>query len=157
MFSSIRAKAYLILTILFTTLAFQSVLQFIQSDKIREQMVFLAETETKIIAELHSLQVATIQIQQWLTDISATRAMDGLNDGFDEAENSVTQFRQAVAELKRLDHHSGIDYTSLIPTMEIYHQTGVKMANAYIEGGAPAGNKIMAEFDDSRIRDIRQY
>lgn len=149
MFSSIRAKAYLILSILFATLTFQSVLQFIQSDDIRKQMIFLAETETKIIAELHSLQIATIQIQQWLTDISATRAMDGLNDGFDEAEKSTVQFRHAVSQLQQLDTHSGNDYSNLIPTMEVYYQTGIKMAKAYIEGGAPAGNQIMAEFDEA--------
>ena len=147
MFSSIRAKAYLILVILFTTLTVQSILQFMQSGDIRKQMVFLANTQTNIITELHSLQIATIQIQQWLTDISATRGMDGLNDGFDEAEKSVAQFRQAVSQLQELDKHSGINYAELIPTMEVYHQTGVKMANAYIKGGASAGNQIMAEFD----------
>ncbi|WP_187424852.1 methyl-accepting chemotaxis protein [Marinomonas sp. IMCC 4694] len=101
------------------------------------------------MSQLHLLQVATIQIQQWLTDISATRGQDGLNDGFDEADKSVAQFRSSVSQLKVLDTRSGIDYSSLIPVMEVYHQTGIKMANAYIEGGAPAGNKIMAEFDQA--------
>ena len=149
MFSSIRVKAYLIVAFLFVTLTLQSILQFIQSDNIREQMVFLSDTETKIMTELHSLQVATIQIQQWLTDISATRGLDGLNDGFDEAEKSVIQFRNALSQLQRLDKHSDINYSDLIPIMEVYHQTGVKMANAYIEGGAPAGNQMMAKFDDA--------
>lgn len=149
MFSTIRAKAYLILAILFVTLTLQSILQFIQSDKIREQMIYLAGTETQIISELHSLQIATIQIQQWLTDISATRGLDGLNDGFDEANKSVAKFRHAVTQLQQLDKHSGINYLDLIPIMEVYHQTGIKMANAYIEGGASAGNQIMGEFDDA--------
>lgn len=147
MFSTIRIKIYLILGILAITLTVQSILQFTHSERIREQMIYLAGTQTNIITQLHSMQVATIQIQQWLTDISATRGQDGLNDGFDEAENSVTQFRNAVSQLQTLDTRSGIDYASLIPVMEIYHKTGVKMASAYIEGGAPAGNKIMAEFD----------
>ncbi len=32
---------------------------------------------------MHQMQVATIQIQQRLTDISATRGQDGLNNGFE--------------------------------------------------------------------------
>lgn len=31
------------------------------------------------------MQAQVIEIQQWLTDISATRGLDGLDDGFDEA------------------------------------------------------------------------
>ena len=34
------------------------------------------------------MKLDAVQIQQWLTDISATRAQDGLDDGFDEAEKS---------------------------------------------------------------------
>jgi len=149
MFNSIRIKIYLILVILLTVIILQAVFQFVQSDRIRKETVYLAGTQTKIIAQLHSMQVATIQIQQWLTDISATRGQDGLDDGFDEADNSVAQFRDTVAQLKLLDTKSGVNYTTLIPIMEAYHKTGVKMASAYIKGGAPAGNKIMAEFDQT--------
>ena len=40
--------------------------------------------------KLHLLEMNVVQIQQWLTDISATRALDGLNDGIEKAtENHV--------------------------------------------------------------------
>lgn len=151
MFSSIRIKIYLILGVLAITLITQSVLQYTHSERVREQMIYLSGTQTKIMNQLHLMQVATIQIQQWLTDISATRGQDGLNDGFNEAASSVALFREAVAQLDVLDTRSGIDYASLIPVMEVYYKTGTKMANAYIEGGAPAGNKIMAEFDQAAL------
>ena len=32
------------------------------------------------------LQLDVIQIQQWLTDVSATRAAEGFDDGYDEAK-----------------------------------------------------------------------
>lgn len=38
-----------------------------------------------IIELTYKLQIDVIQVQQWLTDISATRGQDGLNDGFTEA------------------------------------------------------------------------
>ncbi|MBU3937084.1 MAG: diguanylate cyclase, partial [Proteobacteria bacterium] len=42
------------------------------------------------------MQQDIIQVQQWLTDISATRGLDGLNDGFTEAENSRQSFYEGV-------------------------------------------------------------
>ena len=53
----------------------------------------IAERETPILEKAHELKLATVQVQQWLTDISATRAQDGLNDGFDEAEKNAQRFR----------------------------------------------------------------
>ncbi len=32
------------------------------------------------------MKLDVVQVQQWLSDISATRAQDGLDDGFKEAE-----------------------------------------------------------------------
>lgn len=37
-----------------------------------------------------------IQVQQWLTDLSATRGLDGLDDGFAEAEASYESFLQGL-------------------------------------------------------------
>ncbi len=56
---------------------------YIQAEHVREQATFLSNTQTKIIDNMHQMQVATIQIQQRLTDISATRGQDGLNNGFE--------------------------------------------------------------------------
>ena len=36
------------------------------------------------------LQKDVIQVQQWLTDISATRAEEGFDDGFQKLRNSLT-------------------------------------------------------------------
>jgi len=43
-----------------------------------------------------------VQVQQWLTDISATRGMDGLNDGFDTAKAHRAEFEQSAAAAKAL-------------------------------------------------------
>lgn len=147
MFGTIRFKA-LAFTVVFTMgLLIQVVVQYSHNEELKAHSYYLANTQNSIVQQLHFLQVSTIQIQQWLTDISATRGQDGLNDGFDEAESSARRFRQAVRELERLDPDSGIKYAELLPLMESYYQMGQKMAHAYIEGGATAGNKLMADFD----------
>ncbi|MCB1758456.1 MAG: methyl-accepting chemotaxis protein [Gammaproteobacteria bacterium] len=147
MFATIRFKSYLFVGIFGVALLCQVAVQHIQTGHIRSQALFLSDTQTKIIDNLHQMQVAVIQIQQWLTDISATRGQDGLDDGFDEAAKSAELFRSSLGTLQRIDGGSNIEYQSLLPVMEAYYATGRKMAQAYIDGGAPAGNKIMGEFD----------
>ncbi|MCI4665626.1 MAG: methyl-accepting chemotaxis protein [Neomegalonema sp.] len=104
-------------------------------------------------AAVYRVKVDVIQVQQWLTDISATRGLDGLNDGFDEAEAYA---RRLTADLKSAraaaaalsDDTLGkalADVERLFPS---YYETGKKMARAYIDKGPSAGNKMMPEFDD---------
>ncbi|SDF67255.1 methyl-accepting chemotaxis protein [Thalassobaculum litoreum] len=93
-----------------------------------------------------------VQVQQWLTDISATRGQDGLNDGFDEARSHRQSFQTVVAEAEALARDLG--YTDVVAAlkrtadaMPAFYGEGERMANAYIEGGAPAGNRLMGAFD----------
>jgi methyl-accepting chemotaxis protein len=92
------------------------------------------------------------QIQQWLTDISATRAAEGYDDGYAEAE---TYYKDAV---KRTDHsiiehdkYGEDEMVALLKDMkkslEDYYTMGQKMAQAYIESGPEKGNPMMEEFD----------
>ena len=46
--------------------------------------------EIPILNKAHELKLSVVQVQQWLTDISATRGLDGLNDGFDEAKKMLS-------------------------------------------------------------------
>jgi methyl-accepting chemotaxis protein len=100
------------------------------------------------------MQQDIIQVQQWLTDISATRGLDGLDDGFAEAEKSrqsfsagVKEFREAYTRQKdqpRLQKLEGI-----VADFEKYYGVGKEMAKAYIAGGPESGNKTMGAFDDA--------
>ncbi|MCG8553376.1 MAG: methyl-accepting chemotaxis protein [Desulfobacterales bacterium] len=92
------------------------------------------------------------QIQQWLTDISATRAAEGYDDGYAEAEN---YYRDAV---KRIDHaiveHDKYGEAEMVlllkemrKSLDDYYNMGKRMAQAYILGGPEKGNPMMEEFD----------
>lgn len=147
MFSTIRFKTYLFVGVFAVALLFQGITQHFQAERVHAQTVYLAGTQSDIMTHLHEMQVSVIQVQQWLTDISATRGQDGLNDGFDEAAKSFAVFQESVKALQRIDTKFGLDYAALLPIMDNYYVIGQKMAHAYIDGGAPAGNKIMSEFD----------
>jgi methyl-accepting chemotaxis protein len=112
-----------------------------------EQATQIAERETPILTKAHELKLATVQVQQWLTDISATRGQDGLNDGFDEAAKNAEHFRALIAELKVLDAKQAARYQAMMPVFDAYYSVGKKMAQAYIDEGPDGGNKLMAQFD----------
>ena len=95
-----------------------------------------------------------IQIQQWLTDISATRGQDGLDDGFDEAKKNFDLFKQDSEKLKshykKQNNQKMIEeITELQKAVGRYYDVGKVMARAYISGGAASGNQTMESFDQA--------
>jgi hypothetical protein len=103
------------------------------------------------------MKLEVVQIQQWLTDISATRALDGLDDGYDEAQKNHATFMAHAAEFQTLyerngDSEAAAQMKSLTDAVDAYYVVGKKMAAAYIAEGPAGGNKIMGEFDGTAER-----
>lgn len=93
-----------------------------------------------------------VQVQQWLTDISATRGLDGLDDGFDVAEEFAGKFNTDIASAKKIAKEANYtEISELLSQAEsvfpAYYQTGQKMARSYVENGPAGGNGMMSEFD----------
>ncbi len=136
------------------TIALIAVLVFCQSFfSLRQTSIVEAET-TRLInssipiqAKAKELQLNVVQVQQWLTDISATRGLDGLNDGFDEAEKHANVFRAELDQLIKLDQANAGQYTPIKQAFEAYYSQGKAMAQAYVEQGPIGGNAMMAGFD----------
>ena len=114
---------------------------------IKSESSILAEHNIPVLNKAHQLKLAVVQVQQYLTDISATRGQDGLNDGFDEAQTYARQFRQLVDELKKLDSQHGDNYDEMLQAFETYYTEGQRMAKAYVAEGPAGGNKMMGAFD----------
>ncbi|MEJ2073970.1 MAG: methyl-accepting chemotaxis protein [Reinekea sp.] len=107
----------------------------------------LTEREIPILNKAHQVKLAVVEVQQWLTDISATRGMNGLNDGFDVAEESAQHFYRLIDELIQINPENKTAYQAMVPIFEDYYQTGKKMAHAYVDKGPAGGNSMMNEFD----------
>ncbi len=113
----------------------------------------LAKEESAVYAGIaRQMKLDVVQVQQWLSDISATRAQDGLNDGFDEAEKSRHSFLKGVAVFRDMytaekDQASLSMLSRLEDAFSTYYQVGRKMAQAYIDGGPSEGNQMMSGFD----------
>ncbi|MBB1274758.1 methyl-accepting chemotaxis protein [Psychromonas sp. SR45-3] len=145
----IRKKMYLALFCLMTVLLIQSAYMIYQSSRIHETSIKIANTIEPILFKNYELKIAVIQVQQWVTDISATRALDGLNDGIEVAGENYDIAVNLLNELSVLDTANSDFYTQMLPTLENYFNTGKLMANAYIDEGPEGGNKIMPMFDDA--------
>lgn len=104
------------------------------------------------IINFSRLEKDVIQVQQWLTDISATRAYQGFDDGFNEAKKYYDDAQSVLENIIR--EHKKNNETKIINEIEVFksnfesfYQIGQKMANAYIKGGPEEGNKMMEELD----------
>ncbi len=96
-----------------------------------------------------AMKLEVVQVQQWLTDISATRAAPGLDDGYKEAEKYAKLFRENNDKLKKLFAGTPTEETlkDLDKTFEVYYDMGRAMAAAYIKDGPAGGNAAMEKFD----------
>ena len=123
----------------------------------------LADSQDETIERLHDhvapialgvrqLQTEIVQIQQFLSDISATRGENGLDDGFDNAAKFRQAFlddmkkTRALAEQVKASALTA-DLDRIAADFPSYYDTGVRMAKAYVADGTSAGNKLMEEFD----------
>lgn len=120
------------------------------------RVTHLAQTSkddaTKYALMAREAQLYAVQVQQWLQDISATRAQEGFADGFDMAEENAKQFRDVMAEFRQYyttqgDVQRQESAKELAEAFESFYVTGKTMAQAYIDGGPSAGNAMMDEFD----------
>lgn len=99
------------------------------------------------VKKADGLKLSIVQVQQWLTDISATRAAEGYDDGLEEAAAYAEKVSSLLEELKALNPESTKTLDEIKDSFTPYYETGKQMANAYIEYGPEGGNAMMSQFD----------
>lgn len=114
--------------------------------RITKQVTDQENVNTPLMMTSLNLQKDIIQIQQWLTDISATRGVPGFDDGFDEAEVYYMSAQVNIDALEQLGFDKNI-LDDLSTNLDAFYTMGINMANAYISDGTDAGNAYMELFD----------
>jgi methyl-accepting chemotaxis protein len=114
----------------------------------------LAEEIIPLGGLLKDIQIDVIQVQQFLTDFSATRGEDGLDGGLEEAAKFAAEFRRHVAAATEIGRRIGRDdlvavLGEALTAFEPYRSTGEKMAKTYAHDGTGAGNAMMPSFDEA--------
>jgi methyl-accepting chemotaxis protein len=112
----------------------------------------IKNTDIVLATAAHEMKFEVAEVQQWLTDISATRAAKGFDDGSSKAEGYAKEFRKNIevfsSYYKRnndLSHLKKIN--ALSEEFEKFYETGKAMSLQYIKGGPSAGNAYMGNFD----------
>ncbi len=98
------------------------------------------------------LQLNIVQVQQWLTDVSATRAEEGFADGYSEAGKYFMNANLVLDRLIKAHKELGEDgmareLEGFKTDLQEYYIVAVEMANTYINKGTSEGNKVMEKLD----------
>lgn len=121
---------------------------------IRQQADTVANHAFLLFGAIKDAKLDVVQVQQFLSDVSATRGQDGLDYGFAKSEEFAAKFR---ADLKIAREHAKVLGLDAVQTaldeaeaaFPAYFETGTRMAHAYVEQGPAGGNTLMGEFDAS--------
>lgn len=109
--------------------------------------------DVQALAEaVKNAEINVIQVQQFLTDLSATRGLDGLDDGGAEAEINAQQFEDNLKRAQDLARKLNAEQMAGAlnqagQTFPDFYATGKRMAAVYVSQGPTGGNKIMPQFD----------
>ncbi len=127
-------------------------LNWFYSDQAKTQAQLVQDETAVFTLKAKDMQFYAVQVQQWLTDISATRGQDGLNDGFEQAETNAAQFKQGLEDFRKMyteenDQESLASLDTLEEEFDGYYEMGKQMAAAYIKDGPQGGNPFMEKFD----------
>ncbi len=117
------------------------------------QLAEQARTESLIfVSKAKEMHKAVIEVQQYLSDISATRGAKGYDDGFDKAKVQAETFYQLCDDFQKMfsrenDTSKNAELEKIRNDFNAYYETGRKMAAVYIKDGPDEGNKLMEKFD----------
>lgn len=144
---SIRIKLLLLVAFLCMILVGLQTYQLMNIQQQLHDVKQIRERNLRTVMDAAELKLSVVQVQQWLTDISATRAAEGYDDGFDEAEVYARRFRAIASKRARLFPEEAEQWEAYLAAFEDYYELGREMAWRYIEGGPEMGNPWMDRFD----------
>lgn len=126
---------------------------FFATDKVKERALHAQQESSVFAIRAKDMKIHVVQVQQFLSDISATRALDGYDDGFDKAEQHAQEFVTDLNTFQEMfsregDHDALREMEKIGRAFSVYYQTGKQMAKAYVSGGPAEGNQLMAKFDE---------
>lgn len=118
-----------------------------QADRLADQTNQVSMPLAMLAADM---KLQTVQVQQFLSDVSATHSPDG----FKEAQEAVDTFH-AHADKFRSKFRQDNNKQSLerleatVKSFDAMYALGRKMADAYMNQGIEAGNELMEGFDSA--------
>lgn len=159
---NIKRRLYLIMVCILVFLVGQFIFIKNQSVELSKHFEYLIANTFEQLSLSNELRYEIIQIQQYLTDSSATKSLPGYDDGFPSAKESYDNAKTTLTALTAFDQSE--EQKKLLQIMagqlDSYYELGVTMANVYINEGTEAGNAYMGQFDPVAVsldENMQQY
>ena len=114
-----------------------------RNENVMRQQALISES----VARIKDARYYVVQVQQFLTDIGATRNDEALAEAEDSKAGAMASFNA----LEKLLPERSSEIKALTNLLDTMYAAGVKMAYTYIEQGTEAGNDLMkgaGGFDD---------
>lgn len=155
----VRHKIYGLVGVISLALVGSSAVTWLAMKSVRQHLVEMddviqkvLEKDIQLLIHIKDIKSNVIQVQQFLTDVSATRGQDGLNDGFAKADEHAKEFMVAAESAMKLAGELGHEemkqtLQNTVNSFGPYYEMGQKMAQAYVAGGPVLGNQLMESFD----------
>lgn len=116
---------------------------------IRNDSAKLRDLDIPMMEYAYEMQISVIQVQQFFSDAGATRQTDSLRDDIKSASQYAGRFRDLIAKLSALSPENQAQYAEMLEKFNRYYLVGEKMADAYVNQGTDAGNRMMDSFDQA--------
>ncbi|MBC2580470.1 methyl-accepting chemotaxis protein [Clostridium sp. DJ247] len=91
----------------------------------------------------NEINIAVIQVQQFLSDAAATKNKDSIK----QAEAYKKLFKNSLNKLKAVNPNMKDKIDKIDSDFDKYYELGVNMTNVYINEGFERGNVLMEQFD----------
>ena len=118
--------------------------------KVIEKSEVLAQVNLPLALTGADMKLQAIQVQQWLTDVSATHDPGGYEDAqvaYDNFKKGIKVFEDTYAKTGNTEGLAKLE--PLRAGIEALYSSGKKMAETYISQGIEQGNVLMEDFDNS--------
>jgi methyl-accepting chemotaxis protein len=134
------------------TLVGSSIFLGIKMTSVQETSLDIKNTEIILASAANEMKFDAAEVQQWLTDVSATRGAPGFDDGPKKAEEYATILKKQLdifqSHYERTKNTEKLSQIKLIrEKFDAFYQTGITMSKLYIKDGPTAGNAYMEHFD----------
>jgi len=123
-----------------------------QLTEVKQSISTVSNEGSKYALLAASIDKDVVQIQQFLSDVSATRGKDGMDDGFKNAQENFDKLNAELGEFEK--YFAGKNDKAAVQSIQelkkrsaSFYAVGQQMAKAYVAGGPEAGNKLMSGFD----------
>jgi len=154
MFSKIKFKHKILFgfVVPITILMATSIYMAYNMYHIEKDSEIIRTVDLKLTTSAYNLKYDIAEVQQWLTDVSATRGAPGFDDGWKNAEEYSKDIHKQLDifsnHYKTTNDKVNLERIELIrKEFTAFYATGKTMAEKYIKEGPIGGNAFMETFD----------